>query len=193
LRLADAEFLAGQTLDLPKLQLQLRALQIDKIQLETGPPRTDACIVYLFLIVLPIRTVHAGPNPKYFGQLKGVTWYNCSPISSPDCAKVTLITRMPPARRLAPTTRRMPASFLTAAQRENYGRYAAPPTQDELTRKPLSAVSVLRTRSVNHVHFTRILTAAHARVQAIRDGGRDNSGHSSWQTKSRNNSSTSNH
>jgi Tn3 transposase DDE domain len=76
LRLADAEFLAGQTLDLPKLELQLRELQIDKIQLETGPPRTDACIVYLFLIVLPIRTVHAGPNPKYFGQLKGVTWYN---------------------------------------------------------------------------------------------------------------------
>jgi TnpA family transposase len=26
--------------------------------------------------VVPIRTVHAGPNPKYFGPLKGVTWYN---------------------------------------------------------------------------------------------------------------------
>lgn len=26
--------------------------------------------------VVPIRTVHAGPNPKYFGRLKGVTWYN---------------------------------------------------------------------------------------------------------------------
>jgi TnpA family transposase len=26
--------------------------------------------------VVPIRTVHARPNPKYFGQLKGVTWYN---------------------------------------------------------------------------------------------------------------------
>lgn len=26
--------------------------------------------------MVPIRTVHAGPNPKYFGQLKGVTWYN---------------------------------------------------------------------------------------------------------------------
>jgi TnpA family transposase len=26
--------------------------------------------------VVPIRTVHAGPNPKYFGQLKDVTWYN---------------------------------------------------------------------------------------------------------------------
>ena len=51
LRLADAEFLAGQTLDLPKLQLQLRELQIDKIQLETGRPRTDAYIVYLFLML----------------------------------------------------------------------------------------------------------------------------------------------
>ena len=28
----------------------------------------------------------------------------------------------------------MPVSFLTPAQRENYGRYAAPPTQDALTR-----------------------------------------------------------
>jgi hypothetical protein len=26
--------------------------------------------------VVPIRTVHAGPNPKYFAPLKGVTWYN---------------------------------------------------------------------------------------------------------------------
>ena len=51
LRLADAEFLAGQTLDLPKLQLQLRELQIDRIQLETGRPRTDAYIVYLFLML----------------------------------------------------------------------------------------------------------------------------------------------
>ena len=51
LRLADAEFLAGQTLDLPKLQLQLRELEIDKIELETGRPRTDASIVYLFLML----------------------------------------------------------------------------------------------------------------------------------------------
>ena len=51
LRLADAAFLAGQTLDLPKLQLQLRELEIDKIALETGRPRTDAYIVYLFLML----------------------------------------------------------------------------------------------------------------------------------------------
>jgi hypothetical protein len=51
LRLADAQFLASQTLDLPKLELQLRELQIDKIQLEIGRPRTDAYIVYLFLML----------------------------------------------------------------------------------------------------------------------------------------------
>ena len=51
LRLADAEFLAGQTLDLPKLQLQLRELKIDDIQLEEGRPRTDAYSVYLFLML----------------------------------------------------------------------------------------------------------------------------------------------
>lgn len=26
--------------------------------------------------VVPVRTVHAGPNPKYFGVGRGVTWYN---------------------------------------------------------------------------------------------------------------------
>jgi len=26
--------------------------------------------------VVPIRTVHAGLNPKYFGPLRGMTWYN---------------------------------------------------------------------------------------------------------------------
>ncbi len=26
--------------------------------------------------VVPIRTVHSGPNPKYFGAGRGVTWYN---------------------------------------------------------------------------------------------------------------------
>lgn len=26
--------------------------------------------------VVPVRTVHAGPNPKYFGTGWGVTWYN---------------------------------------------------------------------------------------------------------------------
>ena len=51
LRLADAEFLAGQTLDLPKLQLQLRELKIDDIKLQTGRPRTEAYIVYLFLML----------------------------------------------------------------------------------------------------------------------------------------------
>jgi hypothetical protein len=51
LRLADAQFLAGQTPDLPKLQLQLRQLRFDEIELETGRPRTEAYIVYLFLML----------------------------------------------------------------------------------------------------------------------------------------------
>jgi TnpA family transposase len=28
--------------------------------------------------VLPVRTIHAGPNPKYFNRGRGVTWYNLS-------------------------------------------------------------------------------------------------------------------
>ena len=51
LRLADEQFLAGQTPDLPKLQLQLRELKIDDIELEVGRPRTEAYIVYLFLML----------------------------------------------------------------------------------------------------------------------------------------------
>jgi transposase, IS5 family len=51
LRLTDAQFLAGQTPDLPKLQLQLRELKVDELELETGRPRTDAYMVYLFLML----------------------------------------------------------------------------------------------------------------------------------------------
>ena len=51
LRLVDAQFLAGQTSDLPKLELQLRELKLDDIDLETGRPRTEAYIVYLFLML----------------------------------------------------------------------------------------------------------------------------------------------
>ena len=50
-RLADAQFLAGQTPDLPKLQVQWRALELDEIELETGRPRTEAYTVYLFLML----------------------------------------------------------------------------------------------------------------------------------------------
>jgi len=48
LRMIDEQFLAGQTPDLPKLQLQLRELKVDDIELEIGRPRTDAYMVYLF-------------------------------------------------------------------------------------------------------------------------------------------------
>jgi hypothetical protein len=51
LRLIDAQFLAGQTPDLPKLQLQLRELELDEIELEIGRPRTEAYIVYVFLML----------------------------------------------------------------------------------------------------------------------------------------------
>ena len=51
LRVVDEQFLAGQTPDLPKLQIQLRELKIDDIKLETGRPRTEAYIVYLFLML----------------------------------------------------------------------------------------------------------------------------------------------
>ena len=50
-RLTDAQFLAGQTPDLPKLQIQLRELKLDDIDLEIGRPRTEAYIVYLFLML----------------------------------------------------------------------------------------------------------------------------------------------
>ena len=48
LRLADAQFLAGQTPDLPKLELQLRELKLDDIQLEEGRPRTEGLYCLCF-------------------------------------------------------------------------------------------------------------------------------------------------
>ncbi len=51
LRLADAQFREGQTPDLPKLQMQLRALKLDEVELEIGRPRTEAYVVYLFLML----------------------------------------------------------------------------------------------------------------------------------------------
>ena len=39
--------------------------------------------------VVPIRTVHARPNPKYFGQLKGVTWYNLLSNQSTGLSAIT--------------------------------------------------------------------------------------------------------
>lgn len=33
--------------------------------------------------VVPVRTVHAGSNPKYFGTGRDVTWYPWVPASSP--------------------------------------------------------------------------------------------------------------
>lgn len=51
LRLADAQFLDGQTPDLPKLHLQLRQHKLEEIELEIGRPRTEAYVVYVFLML----------------------------------------------------------------------------------------------------------------------------------------------
>jgi len=51
LRLADARFLEGKTPDFPKLQMQWRALKLEDVELETGRPRTEAYVVYLFLML----------------------------------------------------------------------------------------------------------------------------------------------
>ncbi|MBF0548251.1 MAG: Tn3 family transposase, partial [Candidatus Riflebacteria bacterium] len=39
--------------------------------------------------VVPIRTIYAGPNPKYFGIGRGVTWYN---LLSDQCSGLNAIT-----------------------------------------------------------------------------------------------------
>jgi TnpA family transposase len=39
--------------------------------------------------VVPVRTLHAGPNPKYFGFGRGVTWYN---LLSDQCSGLNAIT-----------------------------------------------------------------------------------------------------
>ena len=38
--------------------------------------------------VVPVRTIHAGPNPKYFGYEKGVTYYN---LTSDQCTGLNAI------------------------------------------------------------------------------------------------------
>jgi TnpA family transposase len=39
--------------------------------------------------IVPVRTVYAGPNPKYFGYGRGVTWYN---LLSDQCSGLNAIT-----------------------------------------------------------------------------------------------------
>jgi TnpA family transposase len=39
--------------------------------------------------VVPVRTVHVGPNPNYFGFGRGVTWYN---LLSDQCSGLNAIT-----------------------------------------------------------------------------------------------------
>src|SRR5512134_3879932 len=51
LREADRRFLEGQTLDLPRLQIELRQIDPASLQLEVGRPRMEPYLVYLFLMV----------------------------------------------------------------------------------------------------------------------------------------------
>jgi len=39
--------------------------------------------------IVPVRTVHASPNPKYFGYGRGITWYN---LLSDQCSGLNAIT-----------------------------------------------------------------------------------------------------
>jgi len=69
LRLIDAQFLAGQTPDLPKLQLRLRELKLDNIDLEISRPRTEAYIVYLFLMRLQLNRMRRHPLEQVASDL----------------------------------------------------------------------------------------------------------------------------
>ncbi len=51
LRQADQRFLEGQTLDLPRLKIELRQMDPAGMQLEVGRPRMEAYSVYLFLML----------------------------------------------------------------------------------------------------------------------------------------------
>ena len=51
LREADRRFLEAQTLDLPRLQVELRQIDPTQIQLEVGRPRMEPYLVYLFLML----------------------------------------------------------------------------------------------------------------------------------------------
>jgi hypothetical protein len=43
--------------------------------------------------VVPVRSVHAGPNPKYSGAGRGVTWYNLQSNQFSGCARSTALAR----------------------------------------------------------------------------------------------------
>ena len=40
--------------------------------------------------VVPVRTIHSGPNPRYFGYERGVTWYNLASDQFPGLNAVTV-------------------------------------------------------------------------------------------------------
>jgi hypothetical protein len=112
LRLADAEFLAGQTADLLKLQLQLRELKIDDIELETGRPRTEAYIVYLFLM---LRGFNGGCKDQNARFLLQESRGNLHRWDLPDMNQIGLLEQQEELGRLAPAdSRGRPARSLRA-------------------------------------------------------------------------------
>ena len=96
LRMMDEQFLAGQTPDLPKLQLQLREPKIDDIELEIGRPRTDAYIVYLFMMLRGFNgsckdqhARHCWRSLSRSNSGSNICGWNCRP----PAPSVTILTR----------------------------------------------------------------------------------------------------
>jgi hypothetical protein len=69
----DQNYIRDETLMNANNQLVLEQNHIPLAQLWGGGEVASADGMRF---VVPVRTVHAGPNPKYFGIGRGVTWYN---------------------------------------------------------------------------------------------------------------------
>ena len=66
-------YLRAETLTLANIQLVTAQSLIDLAQRWGGG---DVASADGMRFVVPIRTIHAGPNPKYFGPERGITYYN---------------------------------------------------------------------------------------------------------------------
>jgi TnpA family transposase len=66
-------YIRAETLTLANVQLVTAQSLIDLAQRWGGG---DVASADGMRFVVPIRTIHAGPNPKYFGPERGITYYN---------------------------------------------------------------------------------------------------------------------